>query len=338
MKVSKKILYPLVILMLILIASLIIGVISLNSKINSNKDIVLTIEKNKTINQVLSELNQKQILVPNFFYKIVIKIYVNLTDAKLYAGVHKFSHNLTNANLILQLLSSDNLQTTRVTFPEGITIYRFASILQKKMNIDSVTFINYCTNSDICKSLGVEQKSLEGYLKPVTYTFSVDANIMDILKLLVTEQIKEIDKYKNDIAKTKYSKHQILTLASIIEAETPVIAERKRISSVYHNRLKKNMLLQADPTLQYILKERKKQLLISDLYTDNLYNTYKYLGLPPGPINNPSPSSIEAAIFPENSDYYYFVAVGDGSNTHNFSTNYNQHLKYKNIYKKNIKK
>jgi UPF0755 protein len=338
MKLSKKVLYSLSIIILLLVATLLIIIAELNSKIDSAEDIILVIEKNMTINQVLDKLNKQHILTPNFFYKIVIKVYVKFTDTKLYAGVHKFSNNLTNAQLICQLLSSDNLQNVKVTFPEGITIYRFASILQNKMNIDSAEFVYNCNDTNVCRLLGIEQNSLEGYLKPVTYTFYVDANIIDILKLLVKEQMKEINKYENDIAKTKYNKYQILTLASIIEAETPVIAERKRISGVYHNRLKKNMLLQADPTLQYIMKERKRRLFNYDLAIDSPYNTYKYIGLPPTPINNPSPSSIEAAVFPEKNNYYYFVAAGDGSNTHNFSTNYAQHQQYKSMYKKNIKK
>ena len=341
MQLSKKI-YPflitIIILAIIVLGFMIAGYMSLNTKINSDEDIVLIIEKNMSINQVLNELNKQQILTPNIFYKFVIKVYVKLTDAKLYAGVHKFNHNLSNAQLIVQLLSPDNLQSARVTFPEGITINRFASILQNRMNIDSVEFVNYCNDADVCKRFGIEQNSLEGYLKPVTYSFSLDANVPNIVEILVKEQLKEIKKYENDIKKTKYSKHQILTLASIIEAETPVIAERKRVSGVYHNRLDKKMLLQADPTVQYALKERKKRLLYSDLAVDNPYNTYKYLGLPPGPINNPSTSSIEAAVFPEKHNYLYFVAIGDGTNKHNFSTNYAQHLQYRNVYKKNIEK
>ena len=337
MKLSKKIFYSFFSIILIFFILIIIGIVSLNTKINSDKDVVLVIEKNMTIYQVLNKLNNQQILTPNIFYKFVIKIYIKITDAKLYAGVHKFNHNLTNAQLIQQLLSLDNLQTIKITFPEGIGIKKFASILQNKMNIDSANFISYCNNVDVCKHLGVEQNSLEGYLKPVTYNFSLDADIMDILKLLVSEQIKELNKFEDDINKTKYNKHQILILASIIEAETPVIAERKRVSGVYHNRLNKNMLLQADPTLQYIFPERKKRILYSDLTIDSPYNTYKYVGLPFGPINNPSSTSIEAAIFPEKHNYYYFVAVGDGSNKHNFSTNYTEHQQYKQLYKKNLK-
>jgi len=311
---------------------------SLNSKINTNEDIILIIEKNMSINKVLAELNNKNILTPNVFYRYVIKIYVNITDAKLYIGVHKFNNNLTNWELINQLFSVNNLLTIKVTFPEGITINRFASILQNRLDIDSISFINYCNDASILKQFGIEASNLEGYLRPATYTFNIGIGISDILNLLIKEQIKELNKYTEAINNSKYNKYEILILASIIEAETPVITERKIVSGVYHNRLDKKMLLQADPTLQYIFKERKKRILYSDLTIDNPYNTYKYAGLPPGPINNPSASSIEAAIYPENHNYYYFVATGDGTNKHNFATSHQEHLKYKEIYKRNISK
>jgi len=129
--------------------------------------------------------------------------------------------------------------------------------------------------------------------------------------------------------------HQILTLASIIEAETPVISERKRVSGVFHNRLKKKMPLAADPTIQYALGTHKKRLLYSDLEVDSPYNTYKNAGLPPGPINSPSYSSIEAALTPEVHNYLFFVAKGDGSNTHNFAKNYDEHQNNRKIFNKN---
>ncbi len=338
MKLKKKISYSFVTLIIISVLLLISGFAALNSKINTNEDIILVIEKNMSVNQILNELNNKNVLTPNIFYKYVIKIYANLTNAKLYVGVHKFNHNLTNWELIRQLFSLDNLLTTKITFPEGITIYRFASILQSKISIDSIAFINYCNDATILQRFGIEANNLEGYLRPATYTFNVGIDIMDILDLLIKEQIKELNKYTEDIQKSKYTRHQILTLASIIEAETPVIAERKRVSGVYHNRLNKQMLLQADPTLQYIFKERKKRILYSDLTIDNPYNTYKYVGLPPGPINSPSASSIAAAVFPEKHNYYYFVATGDGTNKHNFATSHSEHLKYKEIYKRNVSK
>jgi UPF0755 protein len=121
--------------------------------------------------------------------------------------------------------------------------------------------------------------------------------------------------------------HDILTIASIIEGEVIVDAERPIVASVYYNRLRKRIRLQADPTIQYIIPGAPRRLLIKDLEIDSPYNTYVYYGLPPGPINNPGKASIMAAIYPANTKYLYFVAKGDGS--HVFSKTLSEHNRAK---------
>ncbi len=125
----------------------------------------------------------------------------------------------------------------------------------------------------------------------------------------------------------KMSVHEILTLASIIEGEAIFDEERAVISSVYHNRLRRRIKLQADPTIQYILTGPPRRLLYKDLEIDSPYNTYKYYGLPPGPISNPGKNSILAAIFPASTNYIYFVAKGDGK--HTFSRTAAEHSRAK---------
>lgn len=131
------------------------------------------------------------------------------------------------------------------------------------------------------------------------------------------------------------SRHQVVTLASIVEAETPVLEERPRVAGVYINRLEKGMLLQADPTVQYALNKFSR-LTYSDLNYDSPYNTYRYAGLPPSPINSPSKSSIDAVLNYEKHNFIYFVAKGDGSGLHNFARTYEEHLKNVSLYRKNI--
>jgi UPF0755 protein len=118
--------------------------------------------------------------------------------------------------------------------------------------------------------------------------------------------------------------HQAVTLASIIEGEVQIGSEAPLVSAVYHNRLAKRMALEADPTIQYIIPDGPRRLHLSDLMIRNPYNTYRFLGLPPGPINNPGLRSIKAAIQPAKVDYLYFVAQGDGS--HAFTRDYSSHL------------
>ena len=137
----------------------------------------------------------------------------------------------------------------------------------------------------------------------------------------------------------KMTMHDVLTLASIIEGEAIFDAEREIISSVYHNRLKRRIKLQADPTIQYILAGSPRRLLLKDLAIESPYNTYKYYGLPPGPISNPGKKSILAAIFPAKTNYIFFVAKGDGS--HIFSKTLAQHLRAKSkfdAYRRKIKR
>ena len=147
-----------------------------------------------------------------------------------------------------------------------------------------------------------------------------------------TMSIFKSEKVRNSLKELNMTQHQILTLASIIEGEAILDNERPLISSLYHNRLKKGMRLQADPTIQYILDGPPRRLLIKHLEIDSPYNTYKYSGLPPGPINNPGKASILAAIFPAETNYLYMVAVGDGS--HTFSTNLTDHNRAKEEFDK----
>ena len=127
--------------------------------------------------------------------------------------------------------------------------------------------------------------------------------------------------------KLNLSKHQVLTLASIIEGEAIYDSERAKISAVYHNRLNIGMKLQADPTIQYIIPDSPRRLLNKDLKIRSPYNTYLNWGLPPGPINSPGKSSMLAALYPEKNDFLYFVATGDGY--HTFTTNEKDHNKAK---------
>ncbi|MDR0927193.1 MAG: endolytic transglycosylase MltG [Ignavibacteria bacterium] len=318
-----------VIITLAVIASL-FAFIKLSSKINASEDVILEIPQNSGIDDAIAQLNQKEILSPQWFYELVAKGYAYETKLHIYAGVHKFSKDLTCGELIAALFSGKNLLTRHITFPEGIKLQRFASILHYQLNVDSTAFIKLCHDKQFIHSLGLNTSTLEGYLFPATYDFFVDIKMEKIVTTLVNEQKRIWRKYEADGKRIGYDFHKTLTLASIIEAETPVISERKRISGVYHNRIKHGMLLQADPTVQYALGEQKKRLLYSDLEVDSPYNTYKYKGLPPTPINSPSETSIDAAVHPESNPYLFFVATGDGTNSHTFSRTYAEHLKVKN--------
>ena len=340
-KSKNKFYYVLIPIAVIIVIVLIISIYSsilLNSKITeSNKDVIVKIDYGSSLSEIITTLNKEDLVKPHWFFLKVTQIYAYFTQKPVLAGYHKFSPNISNGELIYSLFSGNNLYMKRVTFPEGITIKRFASILHNNLNIDSAEFYQKCYNKDIIKKYNINANSLEGYLMPATFNFFLDISVEKIIDILVKEQLKILNKYNDDIKKIKLTQLEVLTLASIIEAETPLINERPRISGVYHNRLKKKMLLQADPTVQYIVGY-KQRLLFSDLRIDSPYNTYKYPGLPPGPINSPSKSSIEAAIHPEKNDFLFFVATGDGTNSHKFASNYQGHRKNVSDFRKRLKK
>jgi UPF0755 protein len=151
--------------------------------------------------------------------------------------------------------------------------------------------------------------------------------------MLSSEMNLFLEKYRGRIEELDMSDNEVLTLASIIEGESNIVEEFAKISGVYHNRLKIGMALQADPTIQYLVRnKRKNKIYFKDLEIDSKYNTYKYAGLPPSPINNPGKDAIFAALYPEENNYYYFVA--DGTGGHIFAKNYAEHQKNVNEYRK----
>ena len=195
-------------------------------------------------------------------------------------------------------------------------------------------FDAYFKSEEILAANNINATSLEGYLHPETYYLYHDTSPEDIITILLNEFWKKFDKTLQDRAnQLGFTVHEVVTLAAIIEGEAMLSSERTTISSVYHNRLRINMKLQADPTIQYIIPGPPKTLSNRDLRIKSDYNTYQNYGLPPGPINNPGIESIKAALFPEDTDYIFFVAQGDGS--HAFTTNEKDHEAAKRIYKIN---
>ena len=189
----------------------------------------------------------------------------------------------------------------------------------------------------IINSLKIESESLEGYLYPDTYFFYDGIDEESVIKRLVKEfQVFWSDSNIAMANNMNFSQHEILTLASIIEGEAIYDSERPVISAVYHNRLKKGMKLQADPTVQYVIKDGPRRLLNKDLRIKSPYNTYLYKGLPPGPINSPGFMSLHAALYPKENDYLYFVAKGDGY--HTFSKNEKDHERAKRAFQRVRKK
>jgi len=242
---------------------------------------------------------------------------------RIQAGELGFRTDMTPGE-VLDVLSRGKAVLYKVTVPEGYTVRQIAELLEKQGLADGKKVIALANDPGFARSLGVPAYRLEGFLFPDTYSWPKGTSEEYILRRMVEHYNKvftdDMKKRANEIGMTEF---EVVTLASIVERETGSPEERKLVSAVFHNRLKKKYRLQSDPTVIYGLDEFDGDLKKSHLKKDTPYNTYTRLGLPAGPIANPGAESITAAIFPEDVSYLYFVARGDG--THVFSNNLVEH-------------
>lgn len=244
-------------------------------------------------------------------------------DRKIKQGEYGFAVPLSPLALLGILTSGEGLRHV-VTVTEGMTFKQVAALLATRGLGAEENFLCLNTDPAFLAAWGLPPQGLEGYLYPDTYHFSRSASPEEILGRMVRRFYTVIspDMYRQ-AARLGFSLHQIITLASLVEKETGVVSERSLIAAVFHNRLRKRMLLQCDPTVIYGIENFDGNLTRQHLLTPTLYNTYLFPGLPPGPIANPGLQAITAALNPAKFDYLYFVSRGDG--THIFSSDLAAH-------------
>jgi len=254
-------------------------------------------------------------------------------ETRLKAGLFQVPKNLNELQVLKYLIKAPPKEIY-VTLIEGWDNHQIGAALAKKIGISSVKFDSLCRDEAFIRELGIEEPTVLGYLLPDTYAFLWGTSEKKIIRFMVnrTKEIFKSDSVRAAIKKNNMTMHDVLTLASIVEGEAILDEERPIIASVYYNRLNRGMRLQADPTIQFIIKGPPRRLLLKDLEIDSPYNTYKYKGLPPGPINNPGKLSILAAVFPAQTKYLFFVARGDGS--HIFSRTAKEHARAKKKFDK----
>jgi len=330
----KKILIFIILLLVLLIAGALYFTARLNDSIGSEK--IIKMPKNASVSLVVDTFNDNDMLEPGWLFTVWLKVYTMLyDDLRIHSGVYKFTADNTNIDVIKAVFSGQQRYVVKITYPEGITLADFAAITARYLDIDSTDFVNNCNSPQTLKKYGIKAKTAEGYLFPDTYNFYFNASAVQVCDKL----FKQGNKVWNDIAtkyknKLKMTKHRILTLASIVEAETPVPNERAIVAGLYLNRLRIGMKLDADPTVQYALSGKRK-LTYRDLKVNSPYNTYVYKGLPPGPICSPGRTAIEAVFNYKKHNYLYFVAKGNGSGEHYFTSSYSRHLNNRTLYKRN---
>jgi UPF0755 protein len=291
----------------------------------------IMVSKGENFGQVMDSLEKAGIIRSRLLFSSAGR-YLDLTT-KMQIGKYRFKSGMSNKDILEDLRFGKSIVSITITLVEGLRASRQARVLTRTLDIDSARFMRLVKDSSFARSLGTQGPTLEGYLMPNTYQLYWQMDEQTIIKELVQEFWKVFnDTLRAEARLRGMTLNELLTMASIIEGETSIDSERPVIAGVYYNRLKKKMRLQADPTIQYFIDGGPRPLHLSDLERESAYNTYRYAGLPPGPVNNPGKASILAALHPKRHKYLFFVANGFGG--HTFTKTYQEHLKAKNRWKK----
>lgn len=263
-------------------------------------------------------------------YPLVFRIESKLGgyDGRFLPGDAEITNGMSYKD-ILELMVSDNRNTEKITFPEGYTVKQMRDKLAEAGLIDVDKFDAALNPDDydyrFLKNLPDRENKMEGYLYPSTYYISKGMSEHDIIDMMLKEfDARFKDEYYTRADELNLTVDEVITMASIVEAETDSDTERAKVAGVFYNRLRAGMKFQSCATVQYILGERKPVLSIADTQIDSPYNTYLYSGFPIGPICNPETACIEAALYPEDTDAYYFVLGKNGE--HIFSKTYEEHM------------
>ncbi|MFY9174553.1 MAG: endolytic transglycosylase MltG [Peptococcia bacterium] len=296
--------------------------------INNSEEVVFIIERGSSAIQIANKLEQEGLIKNAKAFLLYARLTENLEKFK--AGEYLLRASNTGPE-IMDILVEGRIVTVSFTIPEGYTLKKIAATLAEKGIVAEEEFWSLVEEGEFdyefLQNLPKSKRRLEGYLFPDTYIIPKGWPAEKVIDLMLKRFAQIYDQLPPN--KSGLNMRDTVILASIVEAESKVDEDRPLIASVFLNRLKINMLLQADATLQYAFEERKDRVLYKDLELDDPYNTYKYGGLTPGPIGSPGKASLEAVCEPANTEYYYFVARKDGSGKHEFSKTLAEHNAWK---------
>lgn len=304
----------------------------------SSDRIELTVTPGMSTTAIASALEEQGLIESTFLFKQKSK-WLGY-DGRYQAGTFDLSPSMSMEALMVALMDARR-ESVRFTIPEGYTIRQTAAALAEAGLVDESEFLRVLEEEDFdfrfMSQTGEGPDRLEGFLFPDTYEVFAGASARDIAKKMLArfDEIFE-DEYYERAEEIGRSVREIITAASLVEEETRSPEERKRVAGVLYNRLEIGMRLGFDSTIQYLLGEPKDRVLYSDLEIDSPYNTYKYAGLPPGPISSPGKDCILAALYPEETDYLYFVVKSYGSIEHNFAVTAEEFYRYKDEYIKSL--
>jgi len=282
---------------------------------------IVLIPEGSTFQQVANILKQEQLIRSRSAFLLLGK--TRDIDRKIRPGEYELDASMSPQDILAKLLAG-RVVLHPVTIPEGYSLTQIAEVLAAQQVTDTKDFTKLVRDRTFISSLGIEADSLEGYLFPETYSFPRQTKAKEVIKAMV-DGLHRVwgAELQEQAARMKLSLHQVLTLASVIEKETGAKDERELIAAVFHNRLRKKIPLQSDPTVIYGLPAFDGNIHKRDLSVPSPYNTYRVQGLPPGPIASPGAQSLRAALFPAQASYLYFVSRNDG--THQFSSTLAEH-------------
>ncbi|MFD0698874.1 endolytic transglycosylase MltG [Paenibacillus sp. GCM10027628] len=288
---------------------------------------------------IAKELEAKGLIKNSSIFTYYLKL--KKQGSRFQAGEYSMKPGMTFDQMIEKLNKGETVkeEVIRVTIPEGYTIQQIADKLGDQTPWKADVFLQQADvpsqfQADALGGLPDNKNikhRLEGYLFPETYEFKKGSTEQEFIERTLQELDKKLASlppdWKDKLQARGLTVHQMLTIASLIEREVVVDEERALVSGVINNRLKKNMPLQIDATVQYLLDKPKERLLEKDLQIQSPYNTYLNPGLPPGPIASPSLASIKAAVYPEDTKYLFYVTKKDGSKGHLFAETFEEHKK-----------
>ncbi len=284
---------------------------------------VVVIERGSSVTEIGHALGEAGLLHEDWRFAVLTRLLG--VAPRLPAGEFLLPTGLRPVDLIRELAAAQPLEYS-ITIPEGFNLEEIASLLATDGWIDRQRFLEIASDPAMAGALGLGAvPNLEGYLFPDTYRLTrPPPDERQLIERLVGRALSVWERLatENDLP-TDFDRHQLFTLASIVEKEAARADERPLIAGVFLNRLARGMRLQSDPTVSYGLPNFSGSLTRSDLRTETPYNTYVITGLPPGPICSPGEAALQAVLRPEETDYLYFVAKNDGS--HHFSTNLREH-------------
>ena len=286
-------------------------------------DVVVEVPRGATFGQVVDTLEARGLV--NF--SLPFRLYSRLrgADRQIRSGRYAFPPD-AGWGRIVDDLTAGRVLTEPLTLPEGFTLRRIAPRIARISEVPADTVERQLRDTTLVEALDVPGPTLEGYLFPDTYRFAPGTPVGTVIRAMV-ERYRDVwtPARRARLDSLEMSERDVVTLASVVQAEARVMAEMDTIASVYHNRLRRGMRLEADPTVLYALGGHRERLLYAamDSVADHPYNTYTHPGLPPGPIGSPGEAAIVASLEPAETDYLYFVARSDG--THVFSRTLAEH-------------